>query len=174
MACATLIPMEMTISDLNQLKGPKMAAVLPEELLACTGFLLSRVGISMKLSAMEEFERAGFSPYSYAVLAVVAEGAKETQATIADTLDLDRSQLVGILDELEEQGLIERRRDQADRRRHMVSITPAGKKQIVKMRTMVKELEDSVLGSLDDDERATLRDFLLRIAASNNHRFSGV
>jgi DNA-binding MarR family transcriptional regulator len=163
--------MEMSISELKQLKGPKQAVVLPEELRSCTGFLLSRVGIAMKLAAMEEFERGGFNPYSYAVLAVLAEGAKETQATIADTLDLDRSQMVGILDELEERGLIERRRDQTDRRRHMVSITPAGKKQIAKMRTMIKDLEDSFLVSLDDDERATLQDFLQRIAATNDHRF---
>lgn len=163
--------MEMTISDLKQLKGPKQAAALPKELRNCTGFLLSRVGIAMKLAAMEEFERAGFNPYSYGVLAVLAEGAKETQGTIADTLDLDRSQLVGILDELEEQSLIERRRDQTDRRRHMVSITPAGKKKIVKMRAMIKDLEDSLLGSLDEDERATLQDFLQRIAASNDERF---
>jgi DNA-binding MarR family transcriptional regulator len=165
--------MEMTISELNQLKGPKQAAALPAELRGCTGFLLSRVGIAMKLAAMDEFERGGFSPYSYAVLAVVAEGAKETQGTIADTLDLDRSQMVGILDELEERGLIERRRDQADRRRHMVSITPAGKKQLVKMRGMIKDLEDSMLGSLDDDERETLRDFLQRIAASNDDQRFG-
>jgi hypothetical protein len=126
MACATLIPVEMTISELKHLKGPKQAAALPEELRACTGFLLSRVGIATKLAVMEEFERGGCNPYSYAVLAVLAEGAKETQATIADTLDLDRSQMVGILDELEARNLIQRRRDQADRRRHMVSITPAG------------------------------------------------
>jgi DNA-binding MarR family transcriptional regulator len=163
--------MEMSMSELQQLKGPKQAATLPEELRGCTGFLLSRVGIATKLAAMEEFENAGFSPYSYAVLAVLAEGATETQATIADTLDLDRSQMVGILDELEERGLIERRRHQTDRRRHMVSITPSGKKQLVKMRGLIKDLEDSLLGALDHDERATLQDFLQRIAASNDHRF---
>jgi MarR family transcriptional regulator, lower aerobic nicotinate degradation pathway regulator len=163
--------MELTISELKQLKGPKPAAALPEELRVCTGFLLARVGIAMKIAAIEEFERAGFNPYSYGVLAVLAEGATETQATIADTLDLDRSQLVGILDQLEQEGLIERRRDQTDRRRHMVSITPAGKKQLVKMRAMIKHMEDSLLGALDADERATMQDYLQRIAASNDHRF---
>src|SRR3977135_3273323 len=124
---ATLIPMSVSISELKQLK---QAPVLPEELRDCTGFLLARVGIATKLAAIEEFERAGFGPYQYAVLAVLGEGAKETQAHIADTLDLDTGQLVGVLDELEKEGLVERRRDQNDRRRHMVSITPVGKKRL--------------------------------------------
>ena len=161
--------MNMTISELKQLKPP---AALPEELRACTGFLLARVGIATKLAAVEEFERAGFGPYQYGVLAVLGEGAKETQATIADILDLDRGQLVGILDELEKDGLVERRRDQNDRRRHMVSITPAGKKRLVKMRAMIKNLEDSIFAALDAGERAALQDYLLRIAASNDERFA--
>ena len=157
--------MDMTISELKQ------PAALPAELQECLGFLLARVGIATKLAAFEEFQRAGFGPYQYGVLAVLGEGAKETQATIADTLDVDRGQLVGVLDELEKDGLIERRRDQNDRRRHMVSITPAGKKRLVKMRALVKNVEDSLLGALDTDERATLQDFLQRIAASNDLRF---
>ncbi|MGZ4310308.1 MAG: MarR family winged helix-turn-helix transcriptional regulator [Gaiellaceae bacterium] len=153
---------------LPELKQP---AALPEELRACTAFLLARVGYAIKLTAIEEFEREGFSLYQYSVLAVLGEGVKETQATIADTLTLDRSQLVGVLDELEEAGLIERRRDQSDRRRHTVSLTPAGKKRLVKMRLIVKRIEDSFLGPLDDNARTALHDALLRVAANHDCRF---
>ena len=149
----------------------KVPAALPAELRACTAFLLARVGSAIKLGAIEEFEREGFSLYWYSVLAVLGEGAKETQATIADALTLDRSQLVGVLDELEEAGLIERRRDQSDRRRHTVSLTPAGKKQLVKMRLIVKRIEDSFLAPLDDKARTALRDALLCVAANNDSRF---
>jgi DNA-binding MarR family transcriptional regulator len=154
---------------LPELKPP---AALPEELRACTAFLLARVGTTIKLTALEEFERDGLSMYQYSVLAVLGEGTKETQATIADALTLDRSQLVGVLDGLEEAGLIERRRDQSDRRRHTVSLTPAGKKQLVKMRTIVKRIEDSFLEPLDAETRTALHDTLLRVATHHDHRFA--
>src|SRR5712691_968460 len=162
---ATLIPMTMPLPELKQ------PAVLPEELRACTAFLLARVGYAIKLTAVDEFEREGFSLYQYSVLAVLAEGVKETQATIADALKLDRSQLVGVLDGLEKAGLIERRRDQSDRRRHTVSLTPAGKKQLVKMRAIVARIEDSFLEPLDDHARTALHDALLRVAAKHDSRF---
>jgi MarR family transcriptional regulator, lower aerobic nicotinate degradation pathway regulator len=150
---------------------PRRPPGLPDELLDSTLFLLAKLGFAIKTRAIEELETAGFTMYQYSVLAMLSEKPRETQATIADGLQLDRSQLVGILDQLERESLIERRRDQTDRRRHMVSITPAGKKQLVKMRAMIKSMEDSLLGALDVDERASLQDFLQRIAASNDHRF---
>jgi DNA-binding MarR family transcriptional regulator len=153
---------------LPELKQP---AALPEELRACTAFLLARVGYAIKLSAIDEFEREGFSMYQYSVLAVLSEGVKETQGRIADALKLDRSQLVGVLDELEEAGLIERRRDPNDRRRHAVSLTPVGKKQLVKMRMIVRRIEDSFLEPLDEKARAALHDALLRIAVNNDCRY---
>jgi DNA-binding MarR family transcriptional regulator len=155
-------------APLPELKHP---AALPAELRACTAFLLGRVGTAIKQTAIEELEREGVSLYQFPVLAVLSEGDKETQATIADTLNVDRGQLVGVLDGLEEAGLIERRRDQTDRRRHVVSLTPAGKKRLAEMRTIVKRIEDEFLEPLDEKTRRSLHDALLRLAASHDVRF---
>jgi len=144
---------------------------LPLEMLARTGVLVARVGIAVKMETMDRFEEAGFSAYHYGVLAVLDEGARETQATIADALGVDRSMLVGLLDQLEERGMIERRRDPNDRRRQMVNLTPAGRRQLTAFRKMVEKIEDEFLAPLDEDERATLHDLLLRVAAHRDSRF---
>jgi MarR family transcriptional regulator, lower aerobic nicotinate degradation pathway regulator len=143
----------------------------PRELVASPAFLLARLGIGLKARAFKEFEQIGFSPYHYSVLALLGEGSRETQATIADALQLDRSMLVGILDTLEEKGLIERRRDTVDRRRHLVSLTGAGKRQLARFRTIIKGVEDDFLAPLDRDQRATLHAMLLALAENTDARF---
>ena len=147
-----------------------LAPRLAKELLANTAFLLGRLGFSFKSRAIEEVEQAGFSLYDYSVLALLAEEARETQATIADALRVDRSQLVGVLDSLEERALVERRRDPNDRRRHLVSMTPEGRKQLGKLRTIVGRLQDELLAPLGADEREALQGLLVKLA---QHHYPG-
>jgi len=147
---------------------------IPEELLGSTLFLLARLGYALKARLVEEFEQAGFSIYQYGVLATLSEGACGTQATLADVLHLDRSLLVGVLDELEERGLVERQRDLNDRRRHAVSLTSEGKRQLVKLRKLVKGIEEAVLEPLEQRSRDSLHKALLTLAVHNDPRFKRV
>jgi DNA-binding MarR family transcriptional regulator len=136
----------------------------PEELLASATFLLKRLGFAVKERAMEAYDEIGLHPYHGAILLVVADGSRETQGAIADALGYDRGQLVGLLDELEERGLVERRRDPDDRRRHLVELTPEGNRTLRRLRVLAREMDDDFLAPLSEDERATLHALLLRLA----------
>lgn len=144
--------------------------LVAKELLESSGFLLARLGLGFKARALTKLDQAGFEPFGYGVLAIVNEGTLQTQATIAEALMLDPSRLVALLDSLEDDGLIVRKRDPKDRRRHVVTITTDGKRKLARLRTIVNELEDEFLAPLDAEERKTLHGLLLRLAAENDPR----
>src|SRR5207247_10172225 len=130
---ATLSVMSTTNVETTALpKRPR----LPEELASSTPFLMKRLGFKLKDASTAAYEETGLHPYHHAVLAVLDEGSRETQGAIADALGYDRGQLVGLLDELEERGLVERKRDPADRRRHIVRMPSHGTRALVQLRAL--------------------------------------
>jgi len=143
---------------------PQTLRRFPQELVASTAFLLKRLGFRAKEQALEAYERTGLSPYHHAVLIALDEDSHDTQGAIAETLAYDRGQLVGLLDELEEQGLVERRRDPEDRRRQLVRLTPNGRRTLRRLRALSQKLEHDLLAPLDQGERKQLHDLLLRLA----------
>jgi DNA-binding MarR family transcriptional regulator len=143
---------------------------LSQELVASATFLLKKLGFAAKERSMEAYEEMGLHPYHYGILIALGEGSHETQGAIADALGYDRGQLVGLLDELEERDLIERRRDPDDRRRHLVRLTPEGKRMLRTLRALARRLEDEFLAPLDDEERANLHALLLRLFEKHDPR----
>ena len=142
--------------------------IIAKELAASSGYMLARLGVAFKSQALERAEAHGFELYDYSVLAILGEGARETQATIADALALDPSRLVALLDSLEERGLVTRQRDPLDRRRHVVSITATGSRELARIRTILQELEDDFFAPLDAAGRAALHPLLMALAAQND------
>jgi DNA-binding MarR family transcriptional regulator len=143
---------------------------LPEELVASSTFLLKRLGFAAKERSMEAWEPTGLHPYHYAIMLVLDEGSRETQGSIADALGYDRGQLVGLLDELEQHRLVERRRDPNDRRRQTVTLTTDGTRTLRRLRTLARQTEDEFLAPLSDQERADLHALLLRLAEKHEPR----
>jgi DNA-binding MarR family transcriptional regulator len=143
----------------------------PKELLKSPGFLLKRLGTIVKDRTVDAYEGIGASAYWYSVLAVLDEGTRETQATIADALCYDRSYLVGVLDDLESSGMVERRRDPADRRRHVVTITPAGRKKLQELRSLHERIDDDMFAPLTGAEVKTLTGLLAKLAAAHDPRY---
>ena len=69
---------------------------------------------------------------------------ESSQADLAGTLQLDRTNLVGLLDELESEGSIERRRSPEDRRRHTVVLTQSGRERLARAEFVLAAAEDIV------------------------------
>jgi len=146
----------------------------PKELVDSPLFLLKKLGMTAKEDAVEAYEQLGLHPYHHAILAAIDEGLRETQGAIADALGYDRGQLVGLLDELEEAGLVERQRDPEDRRRQVVLMTAKGKKMLTRFRELSHGIDDSFLAPLDDAQREQLHALLLTLAEAHlpNCRFA--
>jgi DNA-binding MarR family transcriptional regulator len=142
----------------------------PKELLSSTTFLLKRLGFAAKDKSHQAFEGTGLSAFHYAVLALLEEDPRETQAQIADALGYDRSLIVRLLDELEERELVIRKRDPHDRRRHVVKLTVAGRDKLGELRAIVAQMEDDLLVPLDADQRRALYGLLSQLAAYHDPR----
>jgi DNA-binding MarR family transcriptional regulator len=87
------------------------------------------------------------------------------QGALGEGLRIDASNLVGLLNELDDQGLVVRRRDPADRRRHIVDLSPRGQKLLDDdVQRSLAEVDDGLFGSLAPDDREALHRILAQLA----------
>jgi DNA-binding MarR family transcriptional regulator len=86
-----------------------------------------------------------------------------TQQELGDAMLMDNNTVVLLLNELEAAGFSVRRRDPGDRRRHIVEITPAGRRAIERAEKAQEGIEDELLGDLSTEERGTLTKLLNRV-----------
>jgi DNA-binding MarR family transcriptional regulator len=101
-------------------------------------------------------------PRHMIALRLLGEHGPMTQHAFGTALSLDPSNVVGLLNELEERELITRRRDPADRRRHIVELSAAGSGELAQTCDQLGLVEDDLFKSLTAQERATLHDLLAR------------
>ena len=104
----------------------------------------------------------GLRPRHLIALKLLSEQGPASQQALADSLSLDPSNVVGLLNELEERKLITRRRDSADRRRHIVELSPRGKKELCGAYDRLRGIDDDLLSPLSGQERTTLYGLLVR------------
>lgn len=98
----------------------------------------------------------GLTMWAYIALGYVVRGPAASQLALAQAIGYDKTRLIALLDELEREGLIERERDPADRRVHVVTVTPAGRERHAAAVADIREMEAELLSGLDAAERRTL------------------
>jgi DNA-binding MarR family transcriptional regulator len=93
------------------------------------------------------------SMWGYIVLTALVEQPVRTQAALAQAIHADKSRIIGVLDELQERGLIQRRPDESDRRVHLLSLTPAGDRLRRSVEAGIRRREEEVLAMLPPTDR---------------------
>ena len=100
---------------------------------------------------------AGLRPGCFGVLrSVAASDEALSQRELSDRLGIDPSDIVGLVDVLEGAGLVERRRDEADRRRYALELTDEGWAAVERFDELAGRVSDALLANLTDAEQAEL------------------
>ncbi len=107
---------------------------------------------------------AGLRSYHYRLLAALEEWGPVGQADLGRSTSVDRSDVVTLLGDLERLGLIERTVNPSNRRRNIVSITPAGSRQLRALDHVVNGIQERVLAPLSQNERRQLTKLLRKLA----------
>ena len=127
-----------------------------------TVVLLIRLAKSVYKYATDDV--LGIRLKEYVTLSNLRDGAR-AQSELCATMHMDANNCVLLLNDLEAAGRVERKRDPADRRRHLDDVAPAGTKALARAERAMEGLEGEVLGALTPDEREVLRGLLGRALA---------
>lgn len=127
---------------------------------SCSVMLLPRLAKQLYRRATEE--RLGMPLKLALALGYLDDCGGAPQQELADALGIDANMVVLVLNELEDRGWAERRRDPHDRRRHRVELTAEGSSALRGIDRVQRAVEDDVLAALDPGERRTLCELLDR------------
>jgi DNA-binding MarR family transcriptional regulator len=114
----------------------------------------------------ERLAGLGLTTRMWGVLNVLDAEEAVTQQQLGRATGMDPSSMVSTLDELEDEGLVERRRHPTDRRAHALYVTDAGRETLARGRVLGREAQEELLAPLTDQERPTLHDLPLRMATA--------
>ena len=124
------------------------------------------VRLSRALVAAETpiLERHGLTMWAYVVLANLETEPTGSQAALADAIRADRTRIIGVLDDLQERGLITREPDPADRRARLISLTAKGRRLRDATRRDIQRNEQRLLSVLPAGEQTTFLRLVERLA----------
>src|SRR5579885_3149018 len=91
--------------------------------------------------------------WGYIVLAALDQVPARTQLALARTIGADKTRIIGVLDDLQERDLIRREPDPADRRVHLLGLTPAGRRLFATVRRAIRRAEERFLATLPVADR---------------------
>jgi DNA-binding MarR family transcriptional regulator len=127
-------------------------------------FLLSQLGAYSAHEFAKRLAPLGMRPGHFGLLMHLSRGEGQSQQRLADAMGIHRNVMVGLVDELEDRGLIERRRHPADRRAHAIHLTGAAHDLLGRAQRVADEHEAELLAGIGEDDRTYLIALLQHLA----------
>lgn len=128
-------------------------------------FLLAQLGAHAARRFGERVAQIGLTPPDAGLLRKIAADPGISQQALAEHLGVMPSRMVGLVDDLENQGILERRRSTEDRRNYELHLTQKGRQVLDQLSRIAAEHEESLCAALNQEERTQLRDLCRRIAS---------
>ena len=135
-----------------------------EEHRTMPGLLLALLGQEAMQRLRAAHTAHNLKPRQFQILGLLHDHGGLAQGDLVRDMGVAPSVLVTFLNPLEADGLVARERDPADRRRHLVTLTPAGEQHLASASRAQKDAEDALFASLDDKQREQLRGLLLALS----------
>ncbi|RNL85893.1 MarR family winged helix-turn-helix transcriptional regulator [Halostreptopolyspora alba] len=140
---------------------------IPERLAVKPSWLITQLAVHARRLVFDGFTAAGARGYHYRILAALHEFGPASQAELGRRCRIDRSDLVAAVNELVEQGFVDRSPDPNHGRRNRVTLTGDGARQLRRMDEVLDQVQDDLLEPLSDEERRTLTRLLSRALAQH-------
>lgn len=131
-------------------------------------FLLIRAGAVGRSRGNAVLRELGFKTRDYSILSTAAT-REVTQKDLASFLMLNPSQVVALVDDLEDRGLVQRTTSPHDRRAKIVGVTAAGRRAFTRARKLLAATHEDLLGPLSEQERDVLLRVLPLLAFPHDH-----
>jgi MarR family transcriptional regulator, lower aerobic nicotinate degradation pathway regulator len=149
-------------TDTSSLERPQ---ALPEAVAHHTSLALYKVALFMQAELDRALEPTGMSTRHYSVLSSTLYKGPMSQQAVGQKVRIDRATMVGLVDDLERLGLLERRRNTEDRRLYDLTVTDAGRQAVDDAELAVREVETRLFAPLSKTGRTQLHRLLSQLMA---------
>jgi DNA-binding MarR family transcriptional regulator len=136
---------------------------LLDELRSSPGLLLALLGQHAMRRLRHAHTQVELTPRQFQLLGLLHDHGPTGQQELGQTMEIDPSILVTLLNPLEADGLLSRQRDTTDRRRHLVTLTAKGRRRLAAAAQAQRDAEDELFAGLDDNQREQLRVLLMAL-----------
>ncbi|MGR4064198.1 MAG: MarR family winged helix-turn-helix transcriptional regulator [Vulcanimicrobiaceae bacterium] len=152
----------MHVSDIPRRTDPESPPCTP------AASLLTRLGRWSVRQFTAALKPAGIKARHLATLLELRNGPLPQQS-LGEAVRVDAAQLVGLLNDLESEGLVNRRRDPEDRRRHIVEISPAGRERLAVVDGALADVDARLMAGLTPEEQTRFVELLRFVAAHGGY-----